>query len=53
VPGNKLTEYQAATIVTGKTWADVTNKTNTAAAYFWDADAGTKDNLTVNLIAIE
>jgi hypothetical protein len=53
VPSDKLAVYQAATIATGKTWADVTNKTNTAAGNFWDIDTATQSNLTVNLVAIE
>jgi hypothetical protein len=49
VPGDKLTAYQSAAITEGKTWGDVTNKPNSAAGYFWDDYASTKDNLTVNL----
>jgi hypothetical protein len=57
VPVGKLAGYQAATIAEGKTWADVTNKPNSAAegdsaGEFWDSYAGTKANLTVNLVEL-
>ena len=48
----KLDEYKAATIATGKTWADVTNKSNTDALDFWDNTAATKANLTVTLASL-
>jgi hypothetical protein len=52
VPGDKLPVYQGAGIAEGKTWAEATNKTNSAAGYFWDSNPETRDNLTVALEAL-
>jgi hypothetical protein len=52
VPGGKLADYQNTEIETGKTWADVTNTTNTSTGYFWDNILATRGNLTVALEAI-
>jgi hypothetical protein len=50
VPGTKLADYQAAAIMSGKTWADVTHpNTNIDAGYFWSSS----NNLTVALTAID
>jgi hypothetical protein len=51
-PGKVITidvPYPDLYISAGTPWSDKVNVSNTAAGYFWDNTAATKDNLTVNL----